>query len=110
MRIQSGWLSMQIKYMPLPGVTSLNQTLFNVFIPVFCCVLGQIAEAAAPRLQILNPNVQIQTETSDPEQLGDEFFKQFDVVCVLGLAAKSSFLVSNVTPAGYSYVRFVAGS
>ncbi|XP_065184971.1 SUMO-activating enzyme subunit 1-like isoform X2 [Sycon ciliatum] len=78
---------------PHNSILLLVPAFFARKVPRYVCALRtEIAEAAAPRLQILNPNVQIQTETSDPEQLGDEFFKQFDVVCVLGLAAKSSFL------------------
>ncbi|POM74339.1 SUMO-activating enzyme (SAE), partial [Phytophthora palmivora] len=42
------------------------------------------AEACLPRVQELNPLVQVSSETKPLSDLPDEFFKQFTVVCLVG--------------------------
>ncbi|KAG6949748.1 hypothetical protein JG688_00014498 [Phytophthora aleatoria] len=42
------------------------------------------AEASLPRVQELNPLVQVSSEIKPLDELPDEFFKQFTVVCLVG--------------------------
>ena len=42
----------------------------------------QRAEASLQRAQNLNPMVQVNADTQNIEDLPDEYFKNFDVVCV----------------------------
>lgn len=45
--------------------------------------LLQIAEASQERAQLLNPMVEVTADTSNVTDKTNEFFTQFDIVCVM---------------------------
>jgi hypothetical protein len=55
----------------------------------------QRAEASAIQVQALNPRVLVKTEDEDIEKKTDDFFEQFDVVCVTN-ASKSTLVCTPI--------------
>ncbi|KUF88544.1 hypothetical protein AM588_10001845 [Phytophthora nicotianae] len=54
------------------------------------------AEACLPRVQELNPLVQVSSETKPLDELTDEFFKQFTVVCLIGAEQVTEFRLDTL--------------
>ena len=57
--------------------------------------LFQRAQTAVPRLQILNPNVNVVADTDNVEEKPDDFFQQFSVICAT--CCSLEFLVSLIS-------------
>lgn len=55
-----------------------------------------IAEASRERAQILNPMVEVSADSSNIEDKTDEFFTQFDVVCVSRCQREQLIRINNI--------------
>ncbi|ROT64429.1 SUMO-activating enzyme subunit 1 [Penaeus vannamei] len=93
------------KNLVLSGIKSLmlldhrNLTDIDVcanFLAPHDAVGQNIAEVSKERAQILNPMVEVSSDSDDIENKTDEFFKQFDVVCAMRCSKEQLLRISNI--------------
>ncbi|XP_047497045.1 SUMO-activating enzyme subunit 1-like isoform X2 [Penaeus chinensis] len=93
------------KNLVLSGIKSLtlldhrNLTEIDVcanFLAPHDAVGQNIAEVSKERAQILNPMVEVSSDSDDIEKKTDEFFKQFDVVCAMRCSKEQLLRISNI--------------
>lgn len=68
---------------------------------------SQIAEASKERAQILNPMVQVSADTENIADKNDEYFTQFDVVCISRCQREQLVRINNVC--NQNNILFFAG-
>lgn len=94
-----------IKNLVLSGVKSVtlldHRTVTNVetcsnFLAPHDAIGKNIAEASRERAQILNPMVEVAADTSNVKDKVDEYFTQFDVVCLCRCGREQLTRINNI--------------